>query len=89
MDEKQYLEEGIRGFDKTFKAERLWDLDALVRALRVKRSWVYSQTHQNRIPYRRIAGRLRFDPVEIDAWIASQPGWSLKNSADFAGRRKG
>ena len=67
MEEKKYLDESVRVFDKAFKVERLWNLEELVRALRVKRSWVYSQTHQNRIPFRKIAGRLRFDPLEIDA----------------------
>lgn len=67
-------------FDGTFKSERLWSLEKLAGALGVKKSWVYNQTYRNLIPHRRVAGKLRFDPVEIDAWIDSQPGWSLKIS---------
>jgi len=74
--------------DNKFKAERLWTLDDLVEKLGVKRSWVYGQTFQNKIPYRKLGGKLRFDPIEIDAWIDSQPGCSLKISEGLVGRRK-
>ena len=71
-------------FDNGFKAERLWGIDKLVEALGVKKSWVYDQTFRNKIPYRKIGGKLRFDPIEIDAWIECQPGWSLKISRESA-----
>jgi predicted DNA-binding transcriptional regulator AlpA len=74
--------------DKSFKAERLWDLDTLVEKLRVKRSWVYDKTFHREIPFRKIGGKLRFDPVEIDAWIDTQPGWSLKNSGASVSHEK-
>ncbi len=74
--------------DKVFKAERLWTLDTLVEKLGVTRSWVYCQTFQNKIPFRKIGGKLKFDPVQIDAWIETHPGWSLKISEDLVGRRK-
>jgi predicted DNA-binding transcriptional regulator AlpA len=64
--------------DNSFKAERLWDLQKLVETLGVKKSWVYDQTSRMKLPHRKIGGKLRFDPVEIDAWIESQPGCSLK-----------
>ena len=67
-------------FDNIFKAERLWTIEKLVDALGVKKSWVYDQTFRNRIPHRKIGGKLRFDPIEIDAWIECQPGCSLKIS---------
>ena len=74
--------------DKAFKAERLWGIDELAERLRVKRSWVYDQTFRYKIPFRKIGGKLRFDPVEIDAWIESQPGWSLKTSAGSTPRKE-
>jgi excisionase family DNA binding protein len=75
-------------FDNGFRAERLWGIDKLVEALGVKKSWVYDQTFRNKIPYRKIGGKLRFDPVEIDAWIEAQPGWSLKISGDFVPQKE-
>ena len=75
-------------FDGSFKAERMWNVDRLVESLGVTRSWVYDQTFRRKIPFRKIGGKLRFDPVELDAWIDTQPGCSLKISGSFAGRRK-
>ncbi|MBI4402811.1 MAG: helix-turn-helix domain-containing protein [Deltaproteobacteria bacterium] len=74
--------------DNRFKSERLWDIDKLAETLGITKSWIYSQTFQNKIPFRKIAGKLRFDPIEIDAWIESQPGWSLKTFRDSAPRKK-
>ena len=68
-------------FDNTFKAERLWTIARLAEALNVPKSWIYDQTYRRKIPFRKIGGKLRFDPVEIDVWIESLPGWSLKKSS--------
>jgi predicted DNA-binding transcriptional regulator AlpA len=74
--------------DTAFKSERLWSLDKLVEVLAVKKSWVYDQTSRKKIPHVKVAGKLMFDPVEIDLWLNSQPGCSLKISGNLAGRRK-
>ena len=74
--------------DTLFKSARLWSLEVLTEKLGVKKSWVYDQTSRRKLPHRKFAGRLWFDPVEIDAWIDSQPGCSLKISGSLADRRK-
>lgn len=75
-------------FDGLFKSERLWTLEKLVRTLCVKKSWVYDQTSRRKLPHRKIGGKLRFDPVEIDAWIDSQPGWSFKSCRESVSPNK-
>ena len=43
----------------------------LVKQLRIKPGTLYSWAAQGKIPCRRIHGLLRFDPLEIDRWLAS------------------
>ena len=40
--------------------------------LKVPKSYIYSLTHQKRIPYLKIGGHLRFRQQDIDAWLEKQ-----------------
>ena len=39
--------------------------------LQIKPSTLYAWVAQHKIPYRKIHGLVRFDPTEIERWIAS------------------
>ncbi len=47
----------------------LMTLTELCAFLKVKRSYIYSLTSTDRIPYRKFAGTLRFVKAEILQWI--------------------
>lgn len=73
--------------DRKFLAERMWTIDQLAHVLGVKKSWIYDQSYRRLIPHRKVAGKLRFDPIEIDAWIGRQPGCSLITRESVPRRR--
>jgi excisionase family DNA binding protein len=43
----------------------------LSEQLQIKPSTLYAWVAQQKVPYRKIHGLVRFDPTEIDRWIAS------------------
>ena len=57
---------GERGMMKLITAKELADL------LKVPVTWVYGQTRNDRIPCLRVGKHLRFDEVEIEAWLREQ-----------------
>lgn len=72
----------------------LIDPKELAIALRVSRPTVYSWVSKNQIPHLKFQGLVRFDPVEIGAWLKSRrqgPGTVAKCpygatiGADFEG----
>ena len=50
------------------KTEKLISLEELCEFLGVRKSYIYRQTSQNRIPYYRISG-LKFKLSEIRVWV--------------------
>jgi excisionase family DNA binding protein len=46
-------------------SDALWDANDVARYLKVSRSWVYHRAEAGLLPYLRIGGLLRFDPVAI------------------------
>ena len=46
-------------------------VNALSQRLQIKPSTLYAWASQGKIPCRRIHGLVRFDPTEIDRWLAS------------------
>lgn len=61
-----------------YKCSRLWDVETLMSNLGVKRTWIYSQTCYKKMPFKKVGRQLKFDPIEIDAWLEQQPGCSVK-----------
>ena len=51
----------------------LLTVNALSKQLQIKPSTLYAWASQGKIPCRKIHGLVRFDPTEIDRWLASFP----------------
>ena len=49
----------------------LLTVNALSQRLQIKPSTLYAWASQGKIPCRKIHGLVRFDPIEIDRWLAS------------------
>jgi excisionase family DNA binding protein len=49
----------------------LWTVKDIVQQLQLKPSTVYAWAAEGKIPCRKIHGLVRFDPTEIDRWLAS------------------
>ena len=49
----------------------LLTVTALSQRLQIKPSTLYAWANQGKIPSRKIHGLVRFDPTEIDRWLAS------------------
>lgn len=49
----------------------LLTVKALSHRLQIKPSTLYAWANQGKIPCRKIHGLVRFDPAEIDRWLAS------------------
>lgn len=48
-----------------------WDIKAIARYLAIKPSTLYAWAAQGKIPHIKIHGLIRFQPAEIEAWIAT------------------
>ena len=51
-------------------ARCLWTVEDLCRFLNVSKRWVHERTRQHEIPCYRLGTALRFDPKEIESWVA-------------------
>jgi excisionase family DNA binding protein len=51
-------------------APRLWTVEDLCRFLNVSKRWVHERTRRGEIPCYRLGTALRFDPKEIESWVA-------------------
>ena len=49
----------------------LLTVKTLSQRLQIKPSTLYAWANQGKIPCRKIHGLVRFDPIEIDRWLAS------------------
>ena len=61
-----------RSLKEMLTAGDLIDPTELALALRVSRPTVYSWTHKGTIPFIKFEGLVRFEPVEIAAWLNSR-----------------
>jgi len=52
--------------------EKLLTVQDISELLGVPKSYVYSLTHQKKIPHLKIQGHLRFKQTHIDEWLKSQ-----------------
>jgi excisionase family DNA binding protein len=50
----------------------LWRVDEAADFLGIRPKTLYEWVRQGRVPYRKIGFNVRFDPAELDAWVASQ-----------------
>ena len=48
-----------------------WTVKDLAQRLQIKPSTLYMWAAQGKVPCRKIHGLVRFDPTEIDRWLAS------------------
>lgn len=53
--------------------DRLWTVKDVAYYLCKGRTWVYNQVAENRIPFRRVGGELRFEPDAIKRWFRGEP----------------
>ena len=54
---------------------RLFTVEQMAEDLNVPKSWIYGQTRlkgENRIPYLRVGKYVRFDPLEVRAWLIAR-----------------
>lgn len=49
--------------------DRLWKVGEVAHFLSMSESWVYQRASDGFLPSLNIGGALRFDPIEIKAWI--------------------
>lgn len=52
--------------------EQLWTVKDLMKALNLKRSWVYAAVERKEIPHLRLGTHVRFEPEVVRAWLKSQ-----------------
>ena len=70
-----------RSLKEMLTAGDLIDPTELALAMRVSRPTVYSWVSKNQIPYLKFQGLVRFDPVEITAWLKARrhgPGTTVR-----------
>lgn len=53
----------------TVGSESLWDVQDVMRALKVKKSWVYQRCDTGELPHCRLGGHIRFDPKDVRAYV--------------------
>ncbi|HZJ02101.1 MAG TPA: helix-turn-helix domain-containing protein, partial [Thermoleophilia bacterium] len=54
--------------------EELWDIRRVARLLQLSERTVYQMAREGRLPARRIGGRWRFRPEEIERWLDDSVG---------------
>lgn len=51
---------------------QLLDVAAVAERLNVREGHVRRLVHERRLPHLKVGGRLRFDPADVDAWLAGR-----------------
>jgi len=59
------------GYHSTEGADLL-TLEEVCKLLKVSKAYIYSLTHQKRIPHIKMMGHLRFKRSEMDDWLRDQ-----------------
>ena len=72
IDYEDYDRSGITGTEGEAAVDRLLTVQEICNLLRVRKTYVYSLTHQRKIPHIKIQGQLRFRQSAIDEWLRSQ-----------------
>lgn len=61
--------------------DELWDIRGVARLLKLSERTVYQMAREGRLPARRIGGRWRFRPEEIERWLHDSAGRSRTTPA--------
>ncbi|MFC1717373.1 helix-turn-helix domain-containing protein [Candidatus Poribacteria bacterium] len=75
QDEKGYPghdKTGLEGEIMSAEEDRLLTVQEVCNLLKVPKTYIYSLTHQRKIPHIKMQGQLRFWRSEIDEWLRSQ-----------------
>lgn len=68
---------------------RYWNYKQLEQHLGLSRNTLYSMVRRRAIPFIRISERIvRFDPVEVDAWVESRREVTLEELLSLRGRSR-
>ena len=59
-------------FNKNTLTEPLFDIHEASRRLNLATKTIYKMVSQRRIPYVKVGGALKFDPVRLQEWIKDQ-----------------
>lgn len=51
---------------------QLLDVAAVAERLGIREGHVRRLVHERRLPYLKVGGRVRFDPADVDAWLAGR-----------------
>ena len=63
---------GLEGESMSAEADELLTVQEICNLLKVPKNYVYSLTHQRKIPFIKMQGCLRFWRSDIDEWLRSQ-----------------
>jgi len=59
----------LRPADPTGSRQRLLDIDAVAEMLNTSIRHIRRLVHEHRIPVVRVGRLIRFDPLDLDAWL--------------------
>lgn len=59
--------------------ERLLTVEDVVELFRLKKSYLYALTSENRIPHYKIGGFVRFRQSELEAWLTGKAQGNGRN----------
>jgi len=72
-DNRDSTVDNVGGNDYYFsEGADLLTLQEVCELLKVSKAYIYSLTHQKKIPHIKMMGRLRFRRSDIDDWLARQ-----------------
>ena len=72
-DSRDSTVDNVGGNDYHFsEGADLLTLQEVCELLKVSKAYIYSLTHQKKIPHIKMMGRLRFRRSDIDDWLARQ-----------------
>ena len=63
---------GLEGESMSAEGDELLTVQEICDLLKVPKTYIYSLTHQRKIPHIKIQGHLRFRQSAIDEWLRSQ-----------------
>jgi excisionase family DNA binding protein len=63
---------GLEGEIMSAEEDKLLTVQEICNLLKVPKTYIYSLTHQRKIPHIKMQGQLRFWRSDIDEWLRSQ-----------------
>lgn len=69
---------------------KLLTISQVAETLSLSTKTVYQHVHLKRIPYLKVAGALRFDPIKIQDWLNSNSSEAIiRSKPAYTGKRRG